>query len=98
MQLKKPVSTTKHCRQRMRRADFRVVLDACVLAPANVCDLLLNLAETPRLYVPIWSEEILAEVRRTQIAKLGFSEQWRTTGRLKCAATFPRRASKASSN
>jgi predicted nucleic acid-binding protein len=59
----------------MRRADYRVVLDACVLAPANLCDLLLNLAETPRLYGPIWSKEILAEVRRTQIGKLGFSEQ-----------------------
>jgi hypothetical protein len=33
------------------------------------------LAEAPRLYLPVWSEDILAEVRRTQIAKLGFSEQ-----------------------
>ncbi len=56
----------------MSSADFRVVLDACVLAPANVCDLLLCLGETPRLYLPVWSEEILAEVRRTQIGKL----QW----------------------
>jgi hypothetical protein len=45
------------------------------LAPANICDLLLNLAEAPRLYLPVWSEDILAEVRRTHIARLGFSEQ-----------------------
>ena len=54
------------------RADFRVVLDACVLAPANLCDLLLSLAETPRLYLPFWSEEILAEVKRTQATKLNW--------------------------
>jgi predicted nucleic acid-binding protein len=58
----------------MTRADYRVVLDACVLAPANICDLLLNLAEAPRLFVPLWSDEILAEVRRTQISKLGWAE------------------------
>ena len=54
----------------MRRADFRVVLDACVLAPANICDLLLSLAEAPRLYLPVWSEDILAKVRRTHLEKL----------------------------
>jgi hypothetical protein len=32
------------------KADFRVVLDACVLANFGVCDLLLRLAERPRLY------------------------------------------------
>jgi len=35
------------------------------LANYSVCDLFLRLAETPRLYVPHWSEEILEEVRRT---------------------------------
>jgi hypothetical protein len=34
------------------RADFKVVLDACVLANFGVCDLLLRLAERPRLYLP----------------------------------------------
>jgi len=51
-------------------SDFPVVLDACVLANGRVCDLYLRLAETPRLYTPIWSSEILDEVHRTQTTKL----------------------------
>lgn len=53
------------------RGDFRVFLDACVLANIAVCDLLLRLAERPRQYLPAWSEEVLAETRRTQ-EKLGW--------------------------
>ena len=34
-----------------------VVLDACVLVPQSLCDLLLRLAEEPRLYRPVWTEE-----------------------------------------
>lgn len=45
-------------------ADFPVVLDACVLANQPVTDLLLRLAETPRLYLPFWSERILDETDR----------------------------------
>lgn len=45
------------------RADFKVVLDACVLANYGVANLLLLLAEKPRLYLPVWSDEILAETR-----------------------------------
>ena len=71
------------------RADYRVVLDACVLASANPCDLLLSLAESPRLYVPQWTEEILAEVRRTQAGKLNWPphlvELWQRNVR----ASFP---------
>lgn len=52
------------------RSDYRVVLDACVLAPASLGDLLLTLAETPRLYLPQWTERILAEVQRTQSGAL----------------------------
>jgi predicted nucleic acid-binding protein len=52
------------------QADFKVVLDACVLANAGVCDLFLRLAEMPRLYLPVWSASILDEVRRTQTTKL----------------------------
>jgi len=67
------------------RADFPVILDACVLAPANLCDLLLSLAETPRLYLPIWSEEILQEVKRTQTEDLEWPphlvEYWQTNVR-----------------
>jgi hypothetical protein len=58
----------------MIHANFGAVLDACVLANYPVCDLFLRLAETPRLYVPHWSEQILAEVRRTHIEKLAWPE------------------------
>ena len=49
----------------MMHANFGAVVDACVLANHAVCDLFLRLAETPRLYVPHWNEEILNEVKRT---------------------------------
>jgi predicted nucleic acid-binding protein len=64
--------------------DFRVVLDACVLANGRVCDLYLRLAEPPRLYLPVWSSRILEEVWRTQTAKLKrpyppeLADYWRT--------------------
>lgn len=51
-------------------ADFKVVLDACVLANFAVCDLFLHLAEAPRLYLPRWSTAILDEVRNVQLTKL----------------------------
>lgn len=54
------------------KADFKVTIDACVLANYPVCDLLLRLAEKPRLYLPIWSDEILKEVFRTQTTKLSW--------------------------
>ncbi len=54
------------------RADFHVLIDACVLANQGVCDLLLRLAERPRLFVPHWSMGILAEVERTHRNKLGW--------------------------
>lgn len=56
-------------------ANFRVVLDACVLANFGLCDLFLTLAETPRLYHPPWDREILDEVQRTQIGKLARPKQ-----------------------
>lgn len=54
------------------RADFKVVLDACVLANFGVCDLLLRLGEKPRLYQPCWSEELLRETERTHVGELGW--------------------------
>jgi hypothetical protein len=54
------------------RADFKVCLDACVLANIRVCDLLLRLAEKPRLFLPVWSQKILDEVRRTHVDRLGW--------------------------
>ena len=48
-------------------ADFRVVLDACVLANYAVTDVFLTFAEEPRLYLPRWSEKILEDTRRTHV-------------------------------
>jgi predicted nucleic acid-binding protein len=50
-----------------------VVLDTCVLVDACLRDLLLRLAETPALYLPRWSGEIMAELERTLTDKLGVS-------------------------
>src|SRR3989442_15714493 len=46
------------------------VLDACVLVPMALCDLLLRMAEEPALYRPLWSEQILAELGRALRTKL----------------------------
>ena len=45
--------------------EYIVLLDACVLVPISLTDLLLRLAEDPALYSPRWSKEILNEVERT---------------------------------
>lgn len=66
------------------RADFRVVLDACVLA-----NLLLLLAEKPRLYLPVWSEEILAETRKTQQTRLGWPQELAETFGSEMRRVFP---------
>lgn len=65
------------------------MLDACVLAPAASCDLLLRLAETPRLYVPQWSKDILAEVRRTHTEKLGWPADLADSWQQQVRASFP---------
>lgn len=54
------------------RADYRVFIDACVLANFGVGDLLLRLSERPRLILPSWSSDVLDEVHRTQINKLAW--------------------------
>lgn len=56
-------------------ADFLVVLDACVLVPAPLRDTLLRLAEHPRLYVPRWSDEIIAETVRNLQNRIGLSSE-----------------------
>lgn len=48
---------------------IRVVLDACVLVPYQLADLLLRLADS-ELFEPLWSDELLTEVERN-IVKLG---------------------------
>lgn len=71
------------------RADFRVVLDACVLANYGVANLLLLLAEKPRLYLPVWSDEILAETRRTQVQRLGWQERIADSFQTELRQAFP---------
>jgi len=46
-----------------------VILDACVLVPIALCDAFLRLAEEPSLYRPLWSEEVLTELRRALVKK-----------------------------
>jgi predicted nucleic acid-binding protein len=50
-------------------ADYRVVLDACVLIPMPLADTLLRMAEAPRLYLPRWSQMIMDEVTGNLVAK-----------------------------
>ncbi|MCC5842456.1 MAG: PIN domain-containing protein [Opitutales bacterium] len=56
----------------MIAADFRVCLDACVLANHGVADLFLRLAEKPRMYSPVLSRQILDEVHRVHVDRLGW--------------------------
>lgn len=71
------------------RADFKVVLDACVLANYGVCNLLLRLAESPRLYQPRWSDEILRETRRTHLDDLGWPESLADSFQAALRTEFP---------
>lgn len=71
------------------RADYRVFLDACVLANFGVCDLLLRLSERPRLIVPHWSEEVLAEVWRTHLEKLEWPPALAETFQTEIRTAFP---------
>lgn len=72
-------------------SDFPVVLDACVLANGRVCDLYLRLAETPRLFTPVWTTAILDEVHRTQTTKLKrtYSDELATHWRDEVMRAFP---------
>jgi hypothetical protein len=56
-------------------SDRPVVLDACVLVGAGLRDTLLRLAETPALYIPRWSADIIAEVERTLQKRFGKTPQ-----------------------
>jgi len=71
------------------RADYKVVIDSCVLANYGVCDLLLRLAERPRLFVPHWSEEILAEVHRTLLDKLAWEPELADSFQSEIRRAFP---------
>ncbi|MCH8567957.1 MAG: PIN domain-containing protein [Balneolales bacterium] len=56
-------------------ADYKIVLDACVLANARVCDLYPKLAESPRMLIPRWSDKILEETYTTHTEKLGWDTE-----------------------
>lgn len=71
------------------RADFPVVLDACVLAEAAVSDLFLRLAEEPRLILPRWSSEIWVETRKTWVEKLGWEKDLADSRVLAAVEYFP---------
>jgi hypothetical protein len=71
------------------RADFHVLLDACVMANQGVCDLLLSLAERPRLFVPHWSARIMAEVERTHREKLAWPAHLVELFQQETARSFP---------
>lgn len=71
------------------QADFPVVFDACVLANFQVCDLFLRLAETPRLYVPKWSAQILQETHATHVGKLDWPTKLADSFRDSLEAAFP---------
>lgn len=70
------------------QADFKVVLDACVLANIVVCDLFLRLAEKPRLFLPRWSTEILDETRRVH-TKLNWPDEIAESWRSEVEHSFP---------
>ncbi len=48
---------------------FKVLFDANVLAPARLNDIILNFAAA-EIYTPLWSEDILCEVKNTLVNRL----------------------------
>jgi predicted nucleic acid-binding protein len=56
-------------------ANFPVVLDACVLIPMPLADTLLRLAAGPHLYLPKWTDQIMAEVNRNLQEHFGLSPE-----------------------
>ncbi len=52
---------------------YIAVLDTCVLAPMPLCDTLLRMAEDPAFYIPLWTDDILRELRST-LLRMGYTE------------------------
>jgi hypothetical protein len=57
------------------KAEFKVVLDACVLIPMPLADTLLRLAGEQRLYLPRWTDEIMTEVNRNLAENFGLTDE-----------------------
>lgn len=70
-------------------ADYKLLLDANVLANYAVCDLYLRLAEKPRLILPKWTIQILDEVYNTHVTKLGWEITLADTFRNAVSKSFP---------
>ncbi len=70
-------------------ADYKILLDANVLANYAVCDLFLRLSEKPRLVLPKWTEQILDEVYRTHTRQLGWNKRLADTFRNAVTKSFP---------
>ena len=49
------------------------IIDACVLVQAPLRDTLLRLAEPPSLYHPLWTEQIIVEMKRALEEKIGLA-------------------------
>jgi predicted nucleic acid-binding protein len=64
-----------------------VILDACVLVPYQLADLLLRLADA-ELFEPLWSDDLLAEVERN-IGKLGVQPDKAARRIAQMASAFP---------
>lgn len=72
----------------MLSAPFRVVLDACVLYPMHLRDVLLQ-AAAEGLYQVYWSREILDEATRNLIANLQIAESQATHLIAMMSGAFP---------
>lgn len=72
----------------MLSAPFRVVLDACVLYPMHLRDVLLQ-AAAEGLYQVRWSQEILDEATRNLTANLQITESQATHLIATMSAAFP---------
>lgn len=71
------------------KADYRAVLDACVMLPMPLADTLFRMAEHPRLYLPHWSDEIMEEVSRNLVTRLGRTVAQATHREAQLRKAFP---------